>query len=153
MNVIKRSGKQEPFNINKIINRITRYNHAPGMETQIVLNLNNRVYSGIPTTQIDRLIAEVAMTMSNLHFDYDRLAANVLLNNIYKTVEESFSQAMRRLYEAQTANQGVQLQAVHLADDVYEIIQANKELLDAAIDHENDLRCVKTAVLILNQDS
>lgn len=135
MNVIKRSGKQEPFNINKIINRITRYNYAPGIETQIVLNLNNRVYSGIPTAQIDHLVAEVAMTMSNVHFDYGRLAANISLNNIYKAVEESFSQAMRRLYERKT-------QGVSLADDVYEIIQTNKELLDAEIDHDNDLRYV-----------
>lgn len=145
MFVIKRNGEQQPFNINKIINRITRYNYAPGMETKIVLNLNNRVYSGIPTSQIDVLIAEIALTMSNVHRNYGRLASNILLNNIYKRVEPGFSEAMRRLYEARNgpADQSGQFKASSFpADDVYEIIQANRELLDAAVDHANDLKCV-----------
>ena len=144
MFVTKRNGQQEPFNINKIINRITQFNYGPGMETQIVLNLNNRVYSGIPTAQVDNLIAETAMTMSNVHLNYGRLAANILLNNIYKRVEESFSQTMRRLYEARndSAENGGRFNATLLADDVYEIVQTNGKLLDATIDHANDLKCV-----------
>ena len=144
MFVTKRNGEQQPFNINKIINRIMRYNYAPGMETQIILNLNNRVYSGISTAQIDSQIAEIAMMMSNVHFSYGRLAANVLLNNIYKRVEKRFSNAMRKLYEARSeldlTKQNGPFKAVLLADDVYEIIQTNSELLDAAVNHENDLK-------------
>lgn len=144
MFVTKRNGEQQPFNINKIINRITRYDYGPGMETKIVLNLNNRVYSGIPTGQIDSLIAEIAMTMSNVHSDYGRLASNILLNNLYKRVPEAdFSKAMRRLYETRndpTDPSGQSKTSSFLADDVYEIIQANSELLDAAVDHENDLK-------------
>ena len=131
MLVTKRNGKQEPFMFNKIVDRIVRYNYGSNIETEIVLNLNNRIYSGILTSEIDKLIAEIAIKMSNIHPNYARLASNIALNNIYKQVDKSFSETMRKIYA---------MKASLLADKVYEIICKYKEVLDSEIDHANDLR-------------
>lgn len=135
MYVIKRNGQQEQFMINKIINRIARFNC--NLETDIVLNLNNRVHSGISTAQIDDLIAEIAIKMANKHPNYAKFASYILINNIYKEVPKCFSDAMKILYESK--NNSID-RTIFLADDVYEIIQMNKELFDSEIDHENDLK-------------
>lgn len=131
MLVTKRNGKQEPFMFNKIVDRIVRYNYGSNIETEIVLNLNNRIYSGILTSEIDKLIAEIAIKMSNIHPNYARLASNIALNNIYKQVDKSFSETMRKIYA---------MKASLLADKVYEIICKYKEVFDSEIEHANDLR-------------
>ena len=136
MYVIKRNGEREQFAINKVINRIVNFDYANGMETKIVLNLNNRIYSGISTKAIDDLLAEISIKMANSHSSYGRLASNLLLNNIYKSVEKSFTKTMQKIKETKNDL----LKASTIADDVYRIIQSNSELFDTEIEQENDLK-------------
>lgn len=49
------------------------------------------LYPGITTSQLDDAAAEMAITMTTIHPDYDKLAARIAISNLHKQTNEIFS--------------------------------------------------------------
>ncbi|SHE63166.1 ribonucleoside-diphosphate reductase alpha chain [Psychroflexus salarius] len=139
MYVIKRNGQKEPVMFDKITARIRKlcYGLNPLVEpTKVAMRVIEGLYDGVTTSELDNLAAEVAATMTVSHPDYAHLAARISVSNLHKNTKKTFSEVMTDLYEYVNPRTGKK--APLLADDVFEIIQANKDFFDSRIIYSRD---------------
>lgn len=139
MHVIKRNGQKEPVMFDKITARIKKlcYSLNPLVEpTKVAMRVIEGLYDGVTTSELDNLAAEVAATMTVSHPDYAQLAARISVSNLHKNTKKTFSEVMADLYDYVNPRTGKK--APLLADDVYEIIQANKDFFDSRIIYSRD---------------
>jgi ribonucleoside-diphosphate reductase alpha chain len=139
--VLKRDGRREAIKFDKITARIKKlcYGLHPAIDPiEVAKKVINGLYEGVTTSELDNLAAEVAATNTVKHPDYALLASRIAVSNLHKNTEKCFSEAMKALYEYIDPNTGEP--AALLADDVYQIIEKNKEILDSAIIYDRDFR-------------
>jgi ribonucleoside-diphosphate reductase alpha chain len=139
MYVVKRDGKKETVKFDKITSRIQRlcYGLSSHVEpVQVAIKVIEGIYDGVTTSELDNLAAEVAASLTTTHPDYALLASRIAISNLHKNTKKSFSETMKDLYEYVDPRTG--LKASLLADDVYEIISNNAELLDSTIIYDRD---------------
>ena len=139
MYVVKRSGKQEPVQFDKITARVHKLSYGLNNHVdpvKVAMRVIDGIYDGVATTQLDDLAAEVAATMAVQHPDYAKLAARITVSNLHKNTKKVFSEVMKDLYEYVNPKTGKT--APLLADDVYEIIKNNKDKFDSAIIYDRD---------------
>jgi ribonucleoside-diphosphate reductase alpha chain len=139
--VLKRDGRRETIKFDKITARIKKlcYGLHPAVDPiEIAKKVINGLYEGVTTSELDNLAAEVAATNTVKHPDYALLASRIAVSNLHKNTQKCFSEAMKALYQYIDPNTGEP--AALLADDVYEIIEKNRESLDSAIIYDRDFR-------------
>ncbi len=90
------------------------------------------------TSALDNLAAEVAAAKTIDHPDYALLASRIAVSNLHKETKKSFSDVMEDLYKYVDTKTGQR--ASLIADDVYEVINNNRELLDSSIIYDRDFR-------------
>lgn len=140
MYVIKRDGRKEKVSYDKITSRIaylcqgldTRYCDPAKVAQKVIIG----VYPGVTTTQLDELAAETAAYASTQHPDFSILAARICVSNLHKNTLTSFSETIKKLRHAIHPKTGKM--APLIAEDVYDIVMANAETLDAAVKYERD---------------
>lgn len=103
---------------------------------KVAMRVIEGLYDGVTTSELDNLAAEIAATMTTTHPDYARLAARISVSNLHKNTKKSFSEVMEDLYNYVNPRTGKK--APLLSDEVYEIIQANREKLDSTIIYNRD---------------
>ena len=140
MYVIKRDGRQESIKFDKITARIQKLCY--GLEpthvdpTSVAMKVIQGIYPGVTTEALDNLAAETAASMTTKHPDYALLASRIAISNLHKITKKSFSETMKDLYffiDPKT-HQAAPL----IADDVYDIILNNAEILDSTIIYDRD---------------
>jgi hypothetical protein len=141
MYVVKRDGRKEPVKFDKITARIIKmcYGLDPLVSAEAVaMKVIEGIYDGVTTTDLDNLAAEVAAAKTMDHPDYALLASRIAISNLHKDTKKNFSETMEDLYNYidPKTNQPASL----LAEDVYQIIMENKELLDSSIIYDRDFR-------------
>ena len=102
----------------------------------VAMRVIEGLYDGVTTSELDNLAAEIAATMTTTHPDYAQLAARISVSNLHKKTKKSFSETMTDLYNY--VNPRTEKKAPLLSDEVYEIIQKNKEVLDSSIIYNRD---------------
>ncbi|HRK29318.1 MAG TPA: ribonucleoside-diphosphate reductase subunit alpha [Chitinophagales bacterium] len=138
MFVIKRSGRKEAVSLDKILRRIQNLciGLNPIVEPVIVSQkVVQGLKDGITTTELDNLAAQTSAAMISSHPDYGTLAARIAVSNLHKNTRESFSRNIKEMYRYVDAKIG---KAALVSKRIYDIVQANKEKLDAAIDYTRD---------------
>src|SRR5687767_14620024 len=140
MLVLKRDGRRETVKFDKITARIEKlcYGLDPKFvnPVEVAMKVINGLYDGVTTSELDNLAAEIAATLTTKHPDYALLASRIAVSNLHKNTNKSFSKTMDLLYNYVDPKTGKK--APLLADDVYEIIQKNAELLDSTIIYDRD---------------
>ncbi len=139
MHVLKRDGRKESVKFDKITARIQKlcYGFSDLVDpAAVAMRVIQGVYDGVTTSELDNLAAEVAASLTIKHPDYASLAARIAVSNLHKNTEKSFSETMTALYKY--VNPRTNLESPLLADDVYEIIQKNAELLDSTLIYDRD---------------
>jgi len=141
MYVVKRDGRKEVVKFDKITARIVKMCY--GLDSLVVpeavaMKVIEGIYDGVSTTDLDNLAAEVAAAKTIDHPDYALLASRIAVSNLHKETKKSFSEVMEDMYNFidPKTNQPAAL----IADDVFEVIQANKEILDSSIIYDRDFR-------------
>lgn len=141
MYVIKRDGRKESVKFDKITARIKKlcYGLNPIVEpTTIAMKVVEGIYDGVTTSELDNLAAEVAATNTIRHPDYALLASRIAVSNLHKNTKKSFSAVIEDLYRYIDPKSNER--ATLIADDVYEIIMKNADLLDSSIIYDRDFR-------------
>jgi ribonucleoside-diphosphate reductase alpha chain len=136
---MKRDGRREPVQFDKITARIKKlcYGlHDAVDPTKVAMRVIEGVYDGVTTTELDNLAAEVAATNAVTHPDYAQLASRIAVSNLHKATKKSFTETMKDLHEYVDPITGEN--ASLIAEDVWEIIQKNSELLDSSIIYDRD---------------
>jgi len=139
MFVIKRNGKRESVKFDKVTARIEKLSYSLSSlidPIDVAKKVVQGIYDGVPTTELDNLAAETAASLTTKHPDYALLASRIAISNLHKNTLKSFSETMEKLYNYTDIGSGKRTPL--LAEDVYEIIQANAELLDSTIIYDRD---------------
>ncbi|MES2556938.1 MAG: ribonucleoside-diphosphate reductase subunit alpha [Bacteroidota bacterium] len=141
MYVIKRDGRKEAVKFDKITARIIKmcYGLDPLVSPEAVaMKVIEGIYDGVSTTDLDNLAAEVAAAKTIDHPDYALLASRIAVSNLHKETKKSFSDVMEDMYKYIDPKTGQR--ASLLADDVYEVIMNNRDMLDSSIIYDRDFR-------------
>ncbi len=140
MYVIKRDGKRESVKFDKITARIEKLcyglNPAHVDPIDVAKKVIEGLFDGVTTSELDNLAAETAASLTTKHPDYALLASRVAVSNLHKNTIKSFSETMRRLHGYIDPKTGKN--ASLLADDVFDIIEGNAELLDSTLIYDRD---------------
>ena len=139
ISVIKRNGSREPVAFDKITARIVRLCNGLDLNyvepVEIAKKVIQGIYDGVTTTELDNLAAETAANMATSHPDYGILAARIAVSNLHKNTRESFSQTISDLYHYVDKKTG---RAALIAENIYNIVIQNAELLDETIEQNRD---------------
>ena len=140
MKVLKRDGTLEEMRYDKITKRISALCNDLNMDyvdpTFITLKVTQGIYDGITTKELDILAAETAASMTTTHPDYAKLAGRIAVTLSHKTTPKKFSQAIKELHSFIEPKTGVQSSLI--ADEVYDFVMENKEIIDGAINLTRD---------------
>ena len=139
--VVKRDEKKEAVKFDKITARIIKmcYGLDPLVSPEsVAMKVIEGIYDGVSTSDLDNLAAEVAAAKTIDHPDYALLASRIAVSNLHKETKKTFSEVMSDLYHYidPKTNQKASL----LADDVFNVIQEHKEILDSSIIYDRDFR-------------
>lgn len=139
MFIIKKNFKRESVDIDKLIAHIEKMTNGLSsmvVPTELAKKVVDGLYDGATTTEIDNLTAETAVSLATKHPDYALLASRIAIASLHKKTIESFSETMKLLFEFKETKTGKRIPLI--ADDVYEIVKTNAELLDRTIVHARD---------------
>eukprot|EP01104_Vermistella_antarctica_P017192 TRINITY_DN6052_c0_g1_i1.p1 TRINITY_DN6052_c0_g1~~TRINITY_DN6052_c0_g1_i1.p1 ORF type:complete len:926 (+),score=298.75 TRINITY_DN6052_c0_g1_i1:211-2778(+) len=138
MNMAKRCGTTVVVDREKLLARIQRL--AEPLDNVDVEKIVDKtlagLYEGVKSTEIDVLASETSAYLSCDHPNYSSLAARISVSLLHKETKAVFSDVVDDLYNYVNPLSG--LAGPLIADDVYEIIQNNKERLNAAVNYERD---------------
>ena len=138
MFVIKRDGKRESVKFDKITARIEKlcYGFHLVDPIDVAKKVIEGLFDGVTTSELDNLAAETAASLTTKHPDYALLASRIAVSNLHKNTIKSFSETMRLLHDYIDPKTGKD--ASLIADDVWEVIEKNAELLDSSIIYDRD---------------
>ncbi|MEO3405286.1 ribonucleoside-diphosphate reductase subunit alpha [Mucilaginibacter sp. CAU 1740] len=138
MFVVKRDGRRESVKFDKITARIEKlcYGFQYVDPIDVAKKVIEGLFDGVTTSELDNLAAETAASLTTKHPDYALLASRIAVSNLHKNTIKSFSETMRLLHEYVDKKTGKD--ASLIADDVWEAIQENAELLDSTIIYDRD---------------
>ncbi|RFZ95263.1 ribonucleoside-diphosphate reductase subunit alpha [Mucilaginibacter conchicola] len=138
MFVVKRDGRRESVKFDKITARIEKLCYGFNLvdPIDVAKKVIEGLFDGVTTSELDNLAAETAASLTTKHPDYALLASRIAVSNLHKNTTKSFSETMKRLYEYIDPKTGKS--AALLADDVFDIIQANADILDSSIIYDRD---------------
>jgi ribonucleoside-diphosphate reductase alpha chain len=138
MFVVKRDGRKESVKFDKITARIEKLCYGFNLvdPIDVAKKVIEGLFDGVTTSELDNLAAETAASLTTKHPDYALLASRIAVSNLHKNTTKSFSETMKRMYEYVDKKTGKN--AALLADDVYEIIMANADILDSSIIYDRD---------------
>jgi ribonucleoside-diphosphate reductase alpha chain len=138
MLVVKRDGRKESVKFDKITARIEKlcYGFQLVDPIDVAKKVIEGLFDGVTTSELDNLAAETAASLTTKHPDYALLASRIAVSNLHKNTIKSFSETMRLLYNYVDGKTGKN--ASLIADDVWEVIQSNAELLDSTIIYDRD---------------
>jgi ribonucleoside-diphosphate reductase alpha chain len=138
MFVLKRDGRKESVKFDKITARIEKLCYGFNLvdPIDVAKKVIEGLFDGVTTSELDNLAAETAASLTTKHPDYALLASRIAVSNLHKNTTKSFSETMKRMYEYVDKKTGKN--AALLADDVYEIIMANADILDSSIIYDRD---------------
>ncbi|EQC47710.1 ribonucleoside-diphosphate reductase subunit alpha [Bacteriovorax sp. Seq25_V] len=140
MYVLTRSGEREPLKFDKITDRIEGLtfgldsNHIDS--TLITQKVIEGIYDGITTKELDQLSAETAAYLATKHPDYNTLAGRIAVSNLHKATRGCFSENIKEMYNFVNPKTGEHAPLV--SKELYDVVMANAERLDTAIDDKRD---------------
>ena len=137
MRVTKRDGALEEVSFDKVLRRIQMFSDdLDGADAfAIAQKVVARIYDKVPTRELDELAAQICSSLMTEHPDYGQLAARITISNHHKNTSPSFSETITAMYNAKD-RMGDNTPLV--SDELYAVVQANKEKLNNIIDYTRD---------------
>jgi ribonucleoside-diphosphate reductase alpha chain len=109
INVVKRDGTREPFDANKInLALVAASEGLPDQISKVVqvaTELQLTLFDGITSEQLDEAVIHTALQNVKEDPDFDKIAARLLLKNIYKNILGDYATAaeLKKLHELKFA--------------------------------------------------
>ena len=142
MKVIKRDGRRERIELDKITNRISSlWCREPQLNqlvdpVKVAIKVVEGLYDGVTTIDLDVLAAETAATMATVHPDYAKLAARIAVSNLHKETKSLFSDVIFDLYHY--INPKTDRHSPLISDELYNLAITNKDLINEWLDYNKD---------------
>lgn len=132
--VIKRNGEKEEICFDKIKKRLQVLCDGLNMNyvnlDDITRIVKNGISDSMTTEDIDHLSSMACEANITIHPDYSLLAGRVEMSNLQKKLPGTFSTSVEALYNATD---------VDIGEEFYQYVMKHRDVLDAAINYENDM--------------
>lgn len=136
MYVVKRNGKHESMQFDKITRRISKL--CKDLDTKyvipagITIKVMTGIYPGITTRQLDDLAAETSAYMSTSHFHYSTLAARICASNLHKETESDYFSLVNKMknYLHPKTKENAPL----ISSELFDVVSKNKERIQKVLD-------------------
>ena len=139
MCVKKRDGTMQCVAFDKILNRVKNLGKMANISSinyaSLIIKVIDQLYNGISTTKIDELTAEQCAALSTLNPDYITLASYITTSNNHKNTDDSFFNAMTKLYENKN---GQNIHSPLISNAVMKIVAEYKEVFESMIHYKRD---------------
>lgn len=142
MKVLKRSNRSEDMSLDKISIRLKQLvapiGSFPALDVDhmtVAQKTCNGLFDGISTQQIDIISSEVAVSLSTVDPDYERLAARILISNLHKSTKTSVLETVQDLAKFQNANGQAQ---PLVSDAVLAAVRKHHRQLQKLVDYNQD---------------
>jgi ribonucleoside-diphosphate reductase alpha chain len=101
MKVQKRDGSFVPVSFDKILSRITKQSdNLQGIDAALLTQkVIAGLYDGISTKTLDTFAADIAVHLSTVEPDYEKLGARLLISNLHKETQDDYRFVCRTLYQ------------------------------------------------------
>ncbi|RPA71311.1 putative ribonucleotide reductase large subunit RNR1 [Ascobolus immersus RN42] len=140
MYVIKRDGRKERVQFDKITARVSRLCYGLDPDhvdaATITQKVISGVYQGVTAVELDNLAAETAAYMTVTHPDYAILAARIAVSNLHKQTKKVFSQVISDLYHYVNPKNGQKCPMI--SPQTYEVVMRHADELNSAIVYDKD---------------
>ena len=139
MFVLKRNGKVEKISLDKITSRIKKMSWGITMDydpEDIAIEIIDKIYDNIKTTDIDILLAETIAYKNVIHPDYETIASRIEISNLHRETEKQFSKVVESLYTY--INPRTNDAGPLISEKVYQVIQKHKDEIDSTIIYARD---------------
>lgn len=141
MYIIKRNQTRQPVDFSKITNRIKKLTIKEPPLNEVDPNLIAQqvvsgLYTGATTVELDNLAAETAIYMSTVHPEYEILASRLATSNLHKITNPNYEETCDVLYNH--INPKTNEHAPLLSKECYDIIKNNINVIQAALNYEQD---------------
>ena len=140
MRVQKRNGEYQEVAFDKILKRVKTICSEFKIivnPTPLVIKVIEQLHDGIKTSDIDELTAEQAISMSTMNSEFGRLASCLLISNLHKMTNSSFSNSMDILYNY---HDSIGNHVPLVSQEFINIVRENFEFFDNLIDHKLDFK-------------
>lgn len=139
MQVLKRNGQAESVSFDKVLQRIRK--SAKGLRINpdgLAQQVLSQIYSGVKTSELDDLAAQLAASLSTTHPDWGVLAAQIAVSNHHKETVGNFAEVMLSLSDQKNPKTGEKVCTIH--DDILAMCRdpAKAAAIEAAIDYQRD---------------
>lgn len=136
--VKKRSGKSEKVQFDKITSRIEKLCYGLDQNyinpTRISMKVIDGLYSGISTSELDTLAAEVCAVKGSEHPDYLVLAARIFTSNLHKETTKDYSTIVDELYNNTIDGRHVPI----VNKRIYDTVQSHKDEINSMLIYDRD---------------
>lgn len=147
MFVIKRSGRKEEINFDKITRRIASLADLLGVDViDIAKKVVSGVYDGVHTSELDTLACETAAQRITVHPDYGLLASRIFVSSMHKETPDTFCGYVKSVSHL-------------LRNEFLQTVESHQEDLDVMIDSSRDyllsyfgLKTLEKSYLLRNVD-
>jgi len=130
MQVIKRDGRSQPVDFNKITDRIKKLSREISDTIdpiKVAQKVCNSLYDRVSTRELDELSSEIAVSLCTEHPDYGVLAAHLCVNDLHKSINMSFREVVQLLHM-----RGI------VSDELNRITEAHHERISDMMDYDRD---------------
>lgn len=136
MTVIKRDGRREDIEFDKILTRIKNAGDALSVNHALVAKkVIDGIYDGVTTRELDEQAALICTNMSTHHPDYGKLASNIIISNHQKNTPYTFTEAISLLYNAKD------IHGEHspiISKQMYDFVTTNGDIIEKCIQYYRD---------------
>lgn len=139
MHIIKRDGRYEEVNFNKIVNRISKLIDGSDLNLckldldpmKIASQVIGKISNNMTTNQLDNYTAEICQFLIPEHYHYSLLADRLIVSGHHKNTRKyaNFSKITEMLYRNRL-----------VTEKYYNYVTKNANELDAMINHDNDYK-------------
>lgn len=140
MKVVKRSGDLQELSFDKVLKRLRSLcleGNLYKIDSDVVSKeVIKNIYDGVTTIELDEIAARISISLSTDNPEYAQLASRIIISNMHKNTDDSFTNSMEILYNNKNIQEKVNLPLV--SEKVINIVRKNKKLFDASIYHERD---------------
>ena len=140
MIVVKRNGEKQAVSFDKIIWRLgSLCDMEPKIKNidhiKISQKVVSQIYSGISTSKLDELAAEICTASSTIHPNFGKLASRIIISNNHKLTSPSFSETVYQMYN------NLDKHKKHnplISEEIYNLVMYNKQKLNSSINYQRD---------------
>ena len=138
MFVVKRDGRKESVKFDKITARIEKLCYGFNLvdPIDVAKKVIEGLFDGVTTSELDNLAAETAASLTTKHPDYALLASRIAVSNLHKNTIKSSLKPCAGCMNIST--QKTARRPPYLADDVWDVIAKNADILDSSIIYDRD---------------